>query len=406
MQKGYQEFWRRLGRVEKSFLAAALLYVFLKVSGAFPAWHFLVALVAFVLGALSLIRLARTATKKAIWLLRNRLILAYVFIAVVPIVLILALAVVAGWVVLGQVGVYLVRTELASRERGLLLQADMLAGRRGGPGRGGAFGRAAGARPPDTTPTATTRQAAADQRPNQQRLIQQPLTQQRPNQQRPADARRSGPPRFPIPGGRGPFPFPGAAPAGRPEFTMAAALTRQAEIFRFRYPTAEVLVTGRDEIKVPPDSTLTKPQGDWARTSGLIIRPTDKGERLVLWAHSLANEGEVRDAIIVEPLTKEMLVGLVPKIGDVTVASGTEDYIGVQPERIPPAKNIFDFHVRGYYPLAASSWKSPNDDRELYLLVDTRVSAVMGIILEQTWARSWKSPRLFSSCSLGSSRCS
>jgi sigma-B regulation protein RsbU (phosphoserine phosphatase) len=52
---------------------------------------------------------------RQIWRLRNRLILAYVFIAVVPIVLILALAAVGTWIVAGQVAVYLVTTELERR---------------------------------------------------------------------------------------------------------------------------------------------------------------------------------------------------------------------------------------------------------------------------------------------------
>ena len=59
---------------------------------------------------------ARRLARRAIWRLRNRLIVAYLFIAVVPIVLILALVIFAGKGIIGQVAVYLVDTELTRRE--------------------------------------------------------------------------------------------------------------------------------------------------------------------------------------------------------------------------------------------------------------------------------------------------
>ena len=65
--------------------------------------------------------------RKAIWRLRNRLIMAYLFIAVVPIILIAALAGIAGYAVIGQMAVYLVNTELSHRVNGLLRPAEALA---------------------------------------------------------------------------------------------------------------------------------------------------------------------------------------------------------------------------------------------------------------------------------------
>src|SRR5579859_1606985 len=53
-------------------------------------------------------RWAIQAMRQSIWRLRNRLMVTYLFIAVVPIVLILALAAVGTWIVAGQMAIYLV----------------------------------------------------------------------------------------------------------------------------------------------------------------------------------------------------------------------------------------------------------------------------------------------------------
>jgi sigma-B regulation protein RsbU (phosphoserine phosphatase) len=53
--------------------------------------------------------------KKAVWRLRNRLIVTYVFIAAVPIVLIAALAWIGGYILISQLAVYLVTSELDRR---------------------------------------------------------------------------------------------------------------------------------------------------------------------------------------------------------------------------------------------------------------------------------------------------
>ena len=58
---------------------------------------------------------ARIGLRKLIWRLRNRLIVAYVFIAVVPILLMLTLVGLGAYMLAGQVAVYLVRSELDRR---------------------------------------------------------------------------------------------------------------------------------------------------------------------------------------------------------------------------------------------------------------------------------------------------
>src|SRR6516162_3681759 len=113
--KGRAAMWpdllARLGATEKVGLLLVLVYALLYFTGAAPGLASLVALAAFAVGLVALIRLLRRTLRKAIWGLRNRLIAAYLLIAVVPIVLILALAGIAAWAVVGQMAVYMVDNE-------------------------------------------------------------------------------------------------------------------------------------------------------------------------------------------------------------------------------------------------------------------------------------------------------
>ncbi len=127
MKKGLVSVWRRFGLVEKAFLVVLAAWLALYFSGISSLAQSLVGLAAFFFGLAVVFRLARRGMRKAIWRLRNRLIAAYLFIAVVPIVLILTLVGFAGWAVIGQMAVYLVNTELTHREQALLYQAEATA---------------------------------------------------------------------------------------------------------------------------------------------------------------------------------------------------------------------------------------------------------------------------------------
>lgn len=119
--------WKAIGGVERAFLLVVCLYLVLRLSGTASFAQSLAAFAVFILGLVTAFRLARRGMRKAIWRLRNRLMVAYVFIAVVPVVLILSLVAIAAWAVIGQMAVYLVTTELAHREASLLRQAEALA---------------------------------------------------------------------------------------------------------------------------------------------------------------------------------------------------------------------------------------------------------------------------------------
>src|SRR5215831_6438515 len=123
MQSNAAEFWRELGRTEKAFIGLVLIYVALYFSGAAPAPQIWIALAAFFFGLVTFFRLVRRATRTMIWRLRNRLIVAYLFIAVVPVVLMLALLLGTSYAVVGQTAAYLAYTALNSRMRLLSLPA-------------------------------------------------------------------------------------------------------------------------------------------------------------------------------------------------------------------------------------------------------------------------------------------
>lgn len=81
----------------------------LKWSGIFSSWASLFEFVAICSGTWLLIRWVRN---KLLWRLRNRLIVTYVFIGVIPVVLILTMAVIAGYILGNQLTTMLVHRDL------------------------------------------------------------------------------------------------------------------------------------------------------------------------------------------------------------------------------------------------------------------------------------------------------
>jgi phosphoserine phosphatase RsbU/P len=116
--------WSRAGKVEKTFAALLILYLILRFAWPDSAIEVLVAFASFVLGAWIALRLLRIGLRKLTWRLRNRLMVAYLFIAVLPILLVLTLVGLGAYMLAGQVGVYLVRSELDRRLIALRALAD------------------------------------------------------------------------------------------------------------------------------------------------------------------------------------------------------------------------------------------------------------------------------------------
>jgi len=303
MRKGW-ELWRRLGGIDKTFLIFFLIYLIVALIGRTPLAQFLLALTTIFFGAVCLIHYARRKLRAAIWRLRNRLIAAYLLIAVVPVVLIILLVGLAAYALIGQMAVYLVNTELKHREDNMMRQTEALA-------------------------------------------------------------------RFPF---------------GDP----VRGLNRFVAVTKNSFPNFELVVTGTHELRYPTESaTVAHPPEGWSpRVHELVIRKSGDDLRLYAWAHVKASEEEVT---VLAPITNEFLGSLVPGLGNVTF---TPVYLSDPPvlehyrqSHIPPSKDAFDFRIRGFYPLNVPFWDDPTRTQRLGLVVDTRVSAVLGTVFQKLdWA--------------------
>jgi len=116
-----------LGRLGTAFLLLLVVYLALSSFAPGRTLTLLVALAMYVTGFLFALQLMRRNVRRIIWRLRNRLIVAYLFIAFVPIVLIAILVAIAGYMLVGQVAVYLVTSELDRRTHALDGVAHLLA---------------------------------------------------------------------------------------------------------------------------------------------------------------------------------------------------------------------------------------------------------------------------------------
>ena len=115
----------KIGRVERVF--AVLLAVYLVASYFGAPGLLLFQLVIACLGFWVALRLARSMVRQMLWRLRNRLIVAYFFIAVVPIILITALVGLGTVLVGGQLSIYLITSELERRTNSLRSSVEFLA---------------------------------------------------------------------------------------------------------------------------------------------------------------------------------------------------------------------------------------------------------------------------------------
>src|SRR5579862_1208240 len=102
MASRLKAFYRKLRLSEKVFLLLLILYAVLRLAAPLSAAALLVTLATYATGLVVAIRLVKRSTGRIIWRLRNRLIVAYLFIAVVPIVLIVTLAATAIYMLTGQ----------------------------------------------------------------------------------------------------------------------------------------------------------------------------------------------------------------------------------------------------------------------------------------------------------------
>ena len=125
-----RSLWRRTTRLDRVALLIALLYppvwLFRASGGKVPRGG-LIGFLFFLATAYLLVRLLGFVRSRLLWSLRNRLITAYVFIAVVPVLLLLAMAALSAYLIYSQLGAYLVYDDLQGRIEKVASTADALA---------------------------------------------------------------------------------------------------------------------------------------------------------------------------------------------------------------------------------------------------------------------------------------
>jgi len=103
---------KQLGKVGTTFLVLLPIYLILLSLAPSSGFTTFLQLVLAVLGAWLVIRFGRIGMRKAIWRLRNRILVTYLFIAVVPVLLILTLVALGGDILASQIAVYIATSEL------------------------------------------------------------------------------------------------------------------------------------------------------------------------------------------------------------------------------------------------------------------------------------------------------
>src|SRR5690348_236918 len=123
-------FWRTTSPLDR--LAAAII-IFTILAWTTPlgrllsflsGWLFLIFLIA---AGYLIVRFARWTRKRLLWGLRNRLIIAYVFIAVVPVVLLATIVGISAYLLYFQLGAHLLSDDLHERVDSTAHVADTLA---------------------------------------------------------------------------------------------------------------------------------------------------------------------------------------------------------------------------------------------------------------------------------------
>jgi sigma-B regulation protein RsbU (phosphoserine phosphatase) len=115
LQKRFRILLDWLGSTGLLFFVLVSLFLALGWMPAPGVSRFIVAVGAFVSGVWLLFRLLRRAATQVIWRLRNRLLVTYMFIGLVPILLVAGLALLGGYLLVEQLAVFLVTSSLQRR---------------------------------------------------------------------------------------------------------------------------------------------------------------------------------------------------------------------------------------------------------------------------------------------------
>lgn len=126
----FRAFWRTTSKLDRAAAVVVLFCILLWITplglwlSFMKGWLIFLFLIA--LGVL-FVRFARWVRRRLLWGLRNRLVVAYVFIAVVPVVLLLTMAGVFAYLLYFQLGAHLLSDDLGERIASTANVADTLA---------------------------------------------------------------------------------------------------------------------------------------------------------------------------------------------------------------------------------------------------------------------------------------
>jgi phosphoserine phosphatase RsbU/P len=111
-------FLRRSSPLDRVAIGIVIGYVLLRLAGfnrRLPAFASFLAFLALIALVYLLVRLLQLLRRRMLWRLRNRLIVAYIFMAVVPVVLLLTMVTVGAYLLELQIGAHLLRDDLQDR---------------------------------------------------------------------------------------------------------------------------------------------------------------------------------------------------------------------------------------------------------------------------------------------------
>jgi sigma-B regulation protein RsbU (phosphoserine phosphatase) len=322
-----QSVWKRAGKVEKTFAAALILYLILLAAWPDSAFEAFVAFVTFVLGAWIAFRLLRIGLRKLTWSLRNRLMVAYLFIAVLPILLVLTLVGLGAYILAGQVAVYLVRSELDRRLVSLRSVAQDLSA---SPANIQRIGETEKQRFPGLT--VWTAQNGA-------------------NQKWPPDANLTWPAKLPVNSvgiavREGRYYAWTAIVDGNRQVLVLTPLTRRF-LSLLRQGLGDVYFVQRDFVGTS-DASAALPAASKSKDAGSSAGSTKIGA---------GDQGEFR---------------LAPSGGDAPQAA------------VPPPVNRFDVGVRWGSVMRAVDWEHPESNESALLVGYTRLSSILSTVLSQS----------------------
>ena len=123
----FRRILRKAGKLVICFVVLLVLSIVLEIANPGGVTTFLVKAALYVCGFLLVLRYVRMGIRKAIWRLRNRLLVTYLFIAVVPVLLVFTFGVIGFGLLAGQIATYFATAEVDRNVAALRLTAQAVA---------------------------------------------------------------------------------------------------------------------------------------------------------------------------------------------------------------------------------------------------------------------------------------